>query len=146
MNIPTLPSSAALKRAEEAAPGGARRLFELHCQAIENHECRVNEEHAEKRRQSNHLRLYRYFSVVCGLTLAIASLALCALAIERKTDLWPLAVVLGPIAGIAGVFLWGYRPKDQENKDLTARTRPSLPEPKRVSGGNGRIAAGVDDA
>lgn len=129
MNRPLFPTSAELKRAEDAAPGGAKQLFDLYCIALQSYERRMDEIYAESRRNSRHLRLYRYFSVLSGMLLAIASLALCAFGIERQADLLPLAGVLGPVAGLAGVFIWGYRPRPQSPiEHLDKTTSENVPE------------------
>ena len=36
-----------------------------------------------------------------------------------KADILSIAVILGPLAGVAGVFVWGYKPK--ESKVLTQK-------------------------
>lgn len=77
---------------------------------IENHERRMDEAWAEECRQAKHLRVYRYSSVFSGIVLAGGSLALCAFGIERHANLLAIAAVIGPAAGLAGVFVWGYRP------------------------------------
>lgn len=107
-----LPSAAELRRAEEAVAGGAKRLFYLHCESIENGERRLNEALELRRSQLQHLQRYQMLSVACGTMLGFASLVLCAFGIAQKADLAPLALVLGPVSAIAGVFVWGYRPKD----------------------------------
>lgn len=124
---PHMPSAAELKRAEDSSPGSGRRLLELYCVTVENYERRLDEEVAEDRKQSHHLRLYRYVSVLSGTLLAIASLALCAFGIERQTNLLSLAGVLGPGAGLAGVFIWGYRPQDQ-NQISKSKQQKKIPE------------------
>lgn len=105
MEQPELPSAAELKRAEEASMGGAKRLFDLHCDALSRYEDRVSQGFADELKQRGHLRFYRNFSVVCGTFLAAASLGLCAFAIQMHAELAPVAWVLAPIAGIAGVFV-----------------------------------------
>lgn len=129
MHRPRFPTSAELKRAEEASLGGAKQLFELHCVALQNYERRMDEINQESRRHARHLRLYRYFSVLSGLLLSIASLALCAFGIERKANLLPLVGVFGPVAGLAGIFIWGYRPRENTSgasSSAEPRDRPQL--------------------
>ena len=121
------PSAAELKPAEDYSSGSGGRLLELYCAALENYERRLDEKIAEERKQAHHLRLYRYVSVLSGTLLAVASLALCAFGIERQTDLLPLAGVLGPVAGLAGVFIWGYRPQDQ-NQISKSKQPKKIPE------------------
>ena len=65
-----------------------------------------------------HIQLYRILSVLCGTGLAIGSLLLCAYAIASHVQLAPLGLVLGPICGLAGVFVWGYRPRQTENASV----------------------------
>lgn len=121
MTRPPLPTSAEMKRSEDAAPGGAKQLFDLYCISLQNYERRMDEASMESRRDARHLRLYRYFSVLSGMLLAISSLGLCAFGIERKADLLLVAGVLGPVAGLAGVFIWGYRPRAQSSIEHTGK-------------------------
>ena len=109
VNRPPLPTAAELKRAEDASPGGAARLLDLYCIACQSYERRTDEMYTEHRRHTSHLRQYRYFSVLSGMTLAIGSLGLCAYGVESKANLLPLAAALGPVAGLAGIYIWGYR-------------------------------------
>lgn len=127
---PVLPSTAELKRAEEAVSGGAVKIFELYCQAFENYERRLDEIMAQEAKQSSHLRTYRYFSVLSGVLLAAASLALCAYGIEQKTNLMPLAGVLAPVTTLAGVFVWGYRPN---KNDSTKKQKTTLNSSQQLS-------------
>lgn len=117
---PIPPSPADLKKVETALPGSAKILFDQYRIAVTNYERRVDEDKLHQTRQENHAVFLRYLSIVCGTLLALASLSLSAFAIQRGASLTPLAAVLAPIAGIAGVFLWGYRISDT-SKSATKR-------------------------
>lgn len=126
---PIPPSPDALKKAETALQGSAKALFDLYQTSANNYERRVDEDKLRQTRQENHAVFLRYLSIVCGTLLAFASLSLSAFAIQRGASLVPLAAVLTPIAGIAGVFLWGYRvldtPKSATGRKLRRGVSPS---------------------
>lgn len=92
------------------SPGEGAKCLELWRQEYEHYLEYIRNDANQKIIEQKHLRNYRILTVMSGTFLATASLALCAFAINKSADLLPLAGVLGPIAGIAGVFVWGYRP------------------------------------
>lgn len=102
-----VPSSSELERLDEAVPGSAQKIFDMYLAALQAYERRRDEAHLEHFKEQRHLRLYRYFSVLSGVFLAVAALGLCAFGIERQANLYPIAALLTPIAGLAG-------PKTQE--------------------------------
>ena len=57
-----------------------------------------------------HVQLYRMVSVAAGVFLGTAALGVAAFAVYEHEAVGPLAWVLGPVAGLAGVFVYGYRP------------------------------------
>lgn len=118
---PNLPPEEELKRAEKAVRGGARRLFELYIRSAEHHENRLDSKLQEFVAIQHHLQRYRNMSVLCGTGLAAASLLLCAFAIYSNAALAPLVWVLAPVTGLAGVFVWGYRPGAPEGRRLKRR-------------------------
>lgn len=60
---------------------------------------------------SRHRRFYSILSVVLGTFLATISLVVCLYGIHEGANLLALAALLGPVSGLAGVFVWGYRPQ-----------------------------------
>jgi hypothetical protein len=111
---------------EQALPGSAQKLFDMYRAALQASERRQDDAHLEHFKEQRHLRLYRYFSVLSGVFLAIAALGLCAFGIERQANRYPIAALLTPIAGLAGVFIWNYRPRVPNEK---APKRQVLPLP-----------------
>lgn len=107
---PEIPSAALLKQAEQVAAGSAKLLLEQHVAALAAHERRLDEQLSANLAYFRHVATYRYVSVLSGLLLAVVSLGVITFAIDRGAALTQLAAVLTPIAGLAGVFLWGYRP------------------------------------
>src|SRR4051794_22904750 len=105
-----LPSKAELQRAEAAKPGVGKEWIDLYFEVVRSEMQRELQEQLARLSYLRHIQRYRYFSVAAGCTLALASLGICAYGIHEKVDITPLAVVLGPLAGLAGVFIWGYRP------------------------------------
>jgi hypothetical protein len=65
-----------------------------------------------ERKRQDHKLLIRSASIFFGSLLAGCSLLLAAHAINLKASLLELAAVFTPIAGIAGVFIWGFQRKD----------------------------------
>jgi hypothetical protein len=126
MKRPPLPTATELQRVEDVSPGGAGRLLDLYCTAWQSHERRTNVICAEQRLHASHLRQYRCLSVLSGMTLAIGSLGLCAYGIEHQANLLPLACVLGPVTGLAGIFIWGYRPRQHRPADQLDDTANAL--------------------
>jgi hypothetical protein len=61
---------------------------------------------------NRHKRFFSVLSVILGTVLASASLMVCVYGIYAKASLWELSLFLAPVSGLAGIFLWGYRPKD----------------------------------
>lgn len=130
-----MPTSAELKRADEASPGGAKERLQLYFEAIKNHERRLDGELEFRAREQKHVQSYRLLSVACGALLGFSSLILCGYGLAVGANLLPLAAVLAPVSGIAGVFVWGYRPtarrekrrKDEPDQDARRAGR-SLPE------------------
>jgi uncharacterized membrane protein len=102
---------ATLQKLESLVPGEAQRFLELVREEFRCYLDATRKESERQAREQQHLRLYSILSVILGTFLATASLALCAYAIQRGANLAPLAAVLGPVAGIAGVFIWGYQPR-----------------------------------
>ncbi|NVN80577.1 MULTISPECIES: hypothetical protein [unclassified Vibrio] len=103
-------STDVLNELNKLVPEEAAKHLELWRQEYKNYLTAVSNQESEKLIDQRHLRNYRILTVMSGTFLALSSLALCAFAIHEKADLVPLAAVLTPIAGIAGVFVWGYRP------------------------------------
>jgi len=48
--------------------------------------------------------------VLAGLVLGLAALGDAAYAMHSQVNVGPLGWGLGPVAGLAGVFVWGYGP------------------------------------
>ncbi len=107
--VPISPDT--LDRIESLAPGEGVKWLEIWRREYSDYVEAVQKDAAERVREIQHLRTYRVLTVMSGTFLAAASLAVCAFAIWKGASLAPLAAVLAPIAGIAGVFVWGYRPK-----------------------------------
>ena len=108
-----VPSLDELSELHEKDPELARKFFDLAVTAIEAEERNNSALIEESIRNSHGTRGFRVLCVLCGTGLALLSLALTAFAIYVKADLPSLAVILTGVAGIAGVFLWGYRPRDR---------------------------------
>jgi hypothetical protein len=113
---PPLLSLAALQKIDSLATGEAARFLELQRREFELYleTSRLNAE--QQALDFQHLRIYRIISIISGTFLATGSLALCAFAVEKGANLVPIAAVLAPIAGIAGVFIWGYQPRRTDTK------------------------------
>ncbi len=114
MTFPKLPTKAELQRAEETHVGGGKALLDLHFETIRNILERQNRESEARIANLRHIQRYRYFSVASGCLLALASLFICGYAVNQRVDIAPFAWVLGPLAGLAGVFVWGYRPSESD--------------------------------
>lgn len=112
IDAPSLPSAAELKRAEEMSPGSAKKLLEAHISALERYEERLDAVIRAQVQAGRHIQFFRMLSVLLGTFLASASLGLCGFAIYERAELSNIAWVLGPVTGLAGVFVWGYRPKE----------------------------------
>jgi hypothetical protein len=145
VNRPTIPSIEALERANLADPGSARRVMEQYYAAYEAHEARLDREHEAALRYQAHIQRYRYVSVAFGSLLAAMSLGVCAFGIHQKAEILPLAYILGPVAGLAGVFVWGIDPNrtrrksHRQSQSQSQRRRP--PALKRELWGGYRPAA-----
>jgi hypothetical protein len=55
---------------------------------------------------------FRQSGLIYGTLLALSALALGAFGIINKAELLSLAALITPIAGLAGVFIWGYQRRD----------------------------------
>lgn len=106
--VPRLPSAAEFKRAEDAVRGGAEKLFQSYIESVTRYEGSVRLQIDEVHRDQIRLRRSHIIAIVCGFMLGMASLAVCTYGIYRESNLLQLAAVIGPTAGLAGVFLWGY--------------------------------------
>jgi hypothetical protein len=113
---PKIPTIAELTRVENASEGAAARVLDVYFTAAKKHEERLDRELEAKLAYQQHVQRYRYVSVACGSFLALASLGVCALGVWQKVDIVPLAWVLGPVTGLAGVFVWGYRPRSEQKE------------------------------
>lgn len=112
MTPPKAPTPGQLKAAEDACKGGGTELLRLHSESTEKYYEWLKAERAEKSQQLDHIQRYRYLSIISGEILALASLAVIAYGIHRGSQLTHIAIAISPVAGLAGVFVWGYRPKD----------------------------------
>jgi hypothetical protein len=110
MTIVELPSRNELQLLEDIEPGSGKKRIQLHLYSIKKKIEQKDRELDAKEKHQKHIQKYRYFSVAAGCLLALASLALCAFFVYMNADITPLAYILGPLAGLAGVFIWGYRP------------------------------------
>ena len=90
--------------------------LDLHFEIVRRDEHRKDLELDAKLANLIHIQRYRYFSVASGCLLALASLGICGFAVHQSVDITPLAFVLGPLAGLAGVFIWGYRPPEKNGE------------------------------
>jgi hypothetical protein len=130
---PQVPTTAELRRADDFVEGGARKLFDIYCQNVEKYQEREDARLSKELTEQRHLHNYRALSIIAGTGLAMASLLLCGYAIYKEANLLPVAGVLGPVAGIAGVFVWGYRPKDTPRVALPAIKGQLFKGPRRAA-------------
>ena len=132
MDRPKVPTANELQRVNEIQPGAAADLIKSYIDSVTRHEDRLDRELTTQLRIQAWALIYRYVSVACGSALALCSLGVCAYAIHAKADLVPVAIVLGPVAGLAGIFVWGYRPKSVEESvrqsALTRAERHLMPD------------------
>ncbi len=129
-----MPTGAELERAEKAYPGSAKRLLDTYVAAGQAYlQLQVREfEKAES--DAAKLWTYRWANIVCGMDLGVSSLGVIAFAVAREASLAPLAAALTPVAGIAGVFVWGYapvRPKADGTAKSSAAGRSERGQPAR---------------
>ena len=114
-DLPQFPGAAALKNAEQVVPGSGRLLVEGYLKAIESRDDRLRMEivhqHEMDLRKTSNQRLATY----AGMCLGAFTLAVLAYAIHKGQDMTALSVALASVAGIAGVLLWGYRPRIPSN-------------------------------
>lgn len=108
-----VPSLAELEELHKKDPELARRFFDLAVSAMEAEERNNSALITEAIKTSQGTRAFRVLCMLCGTGLALLSLALTAYAIYARADLPSIAIILTGVAGVAGVFLWGYRPKEK---------------------------------
>ncbi len=124
-----MPTAAELDRAEKVHPGRAKVLLDAYVAAGHEYLRLQVEASSEGRSDRAKLWTYRFASVWCGMVLGVSSLGVIAFAVAHNASLAPLAAALTPVAGIAGVFVWGYapvRPKGDGGSAGVAR-RPARP-------------------
>ena len=114
MKSPKLPTKDELGLFEAVEAGTGRKLIQLHFDTVRREQDREDWRLEAQIEQIRHVRLYRYFSVASGCVVALLSLGLCAYSIGHDIDFVSLAWILGPLAGLAGVFVWGCRPSGKD--------------------------------
>lgn len=112
MEKPELPTKSELERAEFARKGGAADLLERYLDSSKGYDDHFGKKLNAEVRQQERIHQYRFWGVAFGSALAIMSLMLCGYSIKMNVNILPISVVLGPLAAFAGVFIWGYRPKN----------------------------------
>lgn len=123
---PNRPTPDELRAAEKAIPGGGIARWDEYIKQADAHVSRLQQREDRADKDASHKRLYSMVSVLSGTFLATISIALVGFALFQKADLTPVAWVLAPVTSIAGVFVWGYRPKTLEQAEAPA----PLPAPQ----------------
>jgi hypothetical protein len=82
-----------------------KEIIDIYKTEIKAHH--ANEEIKLTLKQSTH-----FMNLGFGSILALSAFLLAAYAIYQKANLLDLAALITPIAGLAGVFLWGFQRKN----------------------------------
>ena len=126
-----MPTPSELRKAEEASPGSANLLVYDYLSARDRYFSQQEQEFRERVRQLQRINVFRLASLFCGMVLGLASLSVLTWGVVRGVDPRYLAVGLSPVAGIAGVFLWGYQP-DKSGSGALPNVPPSRLNPSRI--------------
>jgi hypothetical protein len=81
-------------------------------QIIEIHKTRLANQASLEHKKLIYSSGLKFALAILGTGLASAAFILAAHAINSKASLIELAALITPIAGLAGVFLWGFQRKD----------------------------------
>lgn len=108
--VPVIPTKEDLENTEAIVPGSAKLQFELYLKRVDNYEERLDLQLNSQIQDLLYIQYYRFFSILAGTILGIGCLGLCAYAVHHKQSVGSIALVLTPLAGLSGVFVWGYRP------------------------------------
>jgi hypothetical protein len=100
-----------LERIQSVSPEIAAQYLQSWLEVTKLYEKAAVEQMADDIANSRHKRLYSILSLSLGTFPATISLGVCLYGIHQGTNLLSLAAMIGPVAGLAGVFVWGYRPK-----------------------------------
>ena len=104
------PPLQALAALEHVSPELARRFLEEWIDSKAVYAQALADRIADAIESSRHHRRYRTTSIWLGTVLAALSLAVGAYGIYAQANLLHIAALLAPVSGVAGVFIWGYRP------------------------------------
>ncbi|MCJ2137021.1 hypothetical protein MKK69_23750 [Methylobacterium sp. J-026] len=92
---------------EALVPGSGARFLDAYFRALETDD---DERRAQLRTMvadASHARIYRHLCLFLGTALASGTIALGAFAVAQGANVYAIAALVTPIAGLAGVFVWG---------------------------------------
>jgi hypothetical protein len=113
MAPPKLLPPSDLERIHAHSPDAAVQYLQNWLELKTHYDRALVEQILDEIANSRHKRLYGILSVLLGTFLATFSLGVCLYGIHEGSNLFALAAMLAPVSGLAGVFVWGYRPREK---------------------------------
>lgn len=109
---PVQPLPSEIEALENISKGAGLRKIELHFQEVSTYNQAWQARIDIAKEDAKAIRAYRMYSLFAGFGLGLLAFILAGFGIHNKTSILELTGLVGAISGIAGVFVWGYRPKD----------------------------------